>query len=223
MKIAILGTGCAKCKQAAEVARQAVLEAGVDATIHKVEDLREIMRFKVMRTPAVAIDDKVVISGRVPTIAEVKSLLVRSWTLRAAVPRDLDAVREMLRKADLPAEGLEDRFPGGYAVAEAGGKVVGAAGVEVYGEHGLFRSLVVDPAWRGQGIGNALTLRLVERSGELRLRAVYLLTTTAEEYLAKLGFVRVERNTVPDGIRASGEFAGVCPASAVCMRRSMRT
>lgn len=78
MKIAILGTGCARCKQTAEVARQAVLEAGVDATIHKVEDLREIMKFKVMRMPAVAIDDEVVISGRVPTVAEVKSLLVRT-------------------------------------------------------------------------------------------------------------------------------------------------
>jgi amino-acid N-acetyltransferase len=173
--------------------------------------------------PAVAIDGKVVISGRVPTIEEVKSLLVRSWTLRAAVPRDLDAVREMLRKANLPVEGLEDRFPGGYVVAEAEGKVVGAAGVEEYGEHGLFRSLVVDPAWRGQGIGNALTLRLVERSGEMRLRDVYLLTTTAERYLAKRGFVRVERSAVPAGIRASREFAGVCPASAVCMRRSLGT
>lgn len=75
MKISILGTGCAKCRQTAEVVRQAILEAGVDATVYKVEEIREIMKFKVMMTPAVAIDDKVVISGRVPTIEEVKSLL----------------------------------------------------------------------------------------------------------------------------------------------------
>jgi small redox-active disulfide protein 2 len=78
MKIAILGTGCAKCKETAEVVRQAVSQAGADATVDKVEDLQEIMRFKVMRTPAVAIDGKVVISGRVPTIAEVTSLLARA-------------------------------------------------------------------------------------------------------------------------------------------------
>ncbi|OGP79406.1 MAG: hypothetical protein A2Z13_03880 [Deltaproteobacteria bacterium RBG_16_64_85] len=78
MKIAILGTGCSKCKQTVEVVRQAVLQAGVDVSIDKVEDIQEIMRFKVMRTPAVAIDDKVMISGRVPTIAEVKSLLVQA-------------------------------------------------------------------------------------------------------------------------------------------------
>jgi len=78
MKIAILGTGCAKCKQTAEVVRKAVLQVGMDATIYKVEDLREIMKFKVMRTPAVAIDDKVMIAGRVPTVEEIRSLLGRA-------------------------------------------------------------------------------------------------------------------------------------------------
>jgi len=75
MKIAILGTGCTKCRQTAEVVRQAVEEAGVDATIHKVEDIREIMKFQVMMTPAVAVDGQVRISGKVPTVDEVKALL----------------------------------------------------------------------------------------------------------------------------------------------------
>ena len=78
MKIAILGTGCAKCRQAVEVVRQAVEQAGVDATIDKVEDIQEIMKFEAMRTPAVAIDGKVKISGRVPSAEEVKSLLVQT-------------------------------------------------------------------------------------------------------------------------------------------------
>jgi small redox-active disulfide protein 2 len=77
MKIAVLGTGCAKCKETAEVVRQAVSQAGMDATVDKVEDIQEIMKFKVMSTPAVAIDGKVRISGRVPSIAEVTSLLVQ--------------------------------------------------------------------------------------------------------------------------------------------------
>ena len=75
MKIAILGTGCPKCKQTAEVVRQAVEQVGIDATIYKVEDIREIMKFKVMMTPAVAVDDQVRISGKVPTVDEVKALL----------------------------------------------------------------------------------------------------------------------------------------------------
>ncbi len=75
MKIAVLGTGCAKCRQTADVVRQAVERAGVDATIQKVEDLQEIMKYRVIRTPAVAIDGQVKISGKVPTIDEVMSLL----------------------------------------------------------------------------------------------------------------------------------------------------
>lgn len=75
MEIAILGTGCPKCKQTAEVVRKAVEQAGVDATIQKVEDIREILKFKVMMTPAVAIDNQVMISGKVPTVEEVRAFL----------------------------------------------------------------------------------------------------------------------------------------------------
>ena len=75
MRIAILGTGCAKCDQTAAVVRQAVELAAVEATIEKVEDVREIMRFHVMRTPAVAIDGRVRVSGRVPTVEEIRSIL----------------------------------------------------------------------------------------------------------------------------------------------------
>jgi len=76
MKIAILGSGCPKCTQMAEVVRKAVAKSGVDAAIAKVEDIREIMKWKVMATPALVIDDEVKISGRVPTVEEVTSLLI---------------------------------------------------------------------------------------------------------------------------------------------------
>ena len=75
MEIAILGTGCPKCKQTAEMVRRAVEQTGIDATIYKVEDIREIMKFKVMTTPAVAVDGQVRIYGKVPTVDEVKALL----------------------------------------------------------------------------------------------------------------------------------------------------
>jgi small redox-active disulfide protein 2 len=76
MKIAIVGSGCGKCNQTADVVRRAVAYACVDAEIYKVEDIREIMKWKVMATPALVIDDEVKISGRVPTVEEVTSLLV---------------------------------------------------------------------------------------------------------------------------------------------------
>jgi small redox-active disulfide protein 2 len=75
MEIAILGTGCPKCRQTVEVVRQAVELAGVPATIRKVEDIEEIMKYRVMRTPAVAVGGQVKISGKVPTVEEVVALL----------------------------------------------------------------------------------------------------------------------------------------------------
>ncbi len=75
MEIAILGTGCAKCDRVAEAVRKAVEEAGVPATVRKVSGLKEILSYRAMTTPAVAIDGKVRIAGRVPTVEELKTLL----------------------------------------------------------------------------------------------------------------------------------------------------
>jgi small redox-active disulfide protein 2 len=75
MKIQVLGTGCAKCKQLAAAAEQAVAELGVAASVEKVEDLREIARFKVMSTPALVVDGVVKSTGRVLTPDAVKTFL----------------------------------------------------------------------------------------------------------------------------------------------------
>ncbi len=76
MKIQVLGTGCAKCEKLAEHAHQAVERAGpTDAAVEKVKDLKEIMAFGVMKTPALAVDGEVKISGRVPEVEEIVDIL----------------------------------------------------------------------------------------------------------------------------------------------------
>jgi small redox-active disulfide protein 2 len=75
MKIQILGTGCPKCKLLMQNAEQAVKEAGVDATVEKVSDLQEIMKFGVMVTPGLAIDGDVKSAGKVLTPKEIAALL----------------------------------------------------------------------------------------------------------------------------------------------------
>lgn len=75
MKIQILGGGCPKCKKTYENAAQAVNELGICADIEKVEDLKAIMSFGVMMTPALAIDDEVKVSGKIPSVEEIKRLL----------------------------------------------------------------------------------------------------------------------------------------------------
>ena len=75
MKIQVLGTGCARCRQLTAAAEQAAAELGLGATVEKVEDLREIMRFKVMSTPALVVDGQVRSMGKVLTPEAVKAIL----------------------------------------------------------------------------------------------------------------------------------------------------
>lgn len=75
MIIKILGTGCANCKKLEANAREAVKELGVDATVEKVENMRDIVGYGVMRTPALVVDEVVKVMGKVASVEEIKKLL----------------------------------------------------------------------------------------------------------------------------------------------------
>ncbi len=72
--IKILGTGCKKCETLTNIVKEVVAEKKIDAQIEKVEDLAEIMRYHVMATPALVIDNVVMIKGKVPSKSEVEKL-----------------------------------------------------------------------------------------------------------------------------------------------------
>jgi len=74
-EIKILGTGCQKCKTLTAIVEEVVKENKMDATIEKVEDIMEIMKFPVMATPALVIDNEIAIKGRVPSKDEVLKIL----------------------------------------------------------------------------------------------------------------------------------------------------
>ncbi len=78
MDIKVLGTGCPKCKAVEKAAKEAVAGLEIDATVVKVEDIVKIMEYGVMHTPALVIDEKVVFSGRVPDINEIKRLITQN-------------------------------------------------------------------------------------------------------------------------------------------------
>jgi len=75
MVIKVLGTGCANCKKLEENAKKAVAELGIDATVEKVENLKDIVAYGVMKTPALVVDEKVKIMGRVASADEIKEVL----------------------------------------------------------------------------------------------------------------------------------------------------
>ncbi|MCD6090936.1 MAG: TM0996/MTH895 family glutaredoxin-like protein [Bacteroidales bacterium] len=75
MEIKILGTGCSKCKALEKATQQAIEQSGADATLTKVEDIVEIMKYGVMTTPALVVDGKIVLKGRVPSIDELVQII----------------------------------------------------------------------------------------------------------------------------------------------------
>lgn len=75
MNIKVLGSGCKNCKKLEENAREAVKEMGIEASVEKVEDFKEIMAYGVMKTPALVVDEEVKVMGRVATVADIKKIL----------------------------------------------------------------------------------------------------------------------------------------------------
>lgn len=140
--------------------------------------------------------------------------------IEEARPADSAAIRALLQQAGLPHEDFAAHLAN-FLVARQDGTVVGAVGCESHGRDGLLRSLVVAPAWRGAGLGGRLVGQIEARARAAGLGRFYLLTTTAEKFFAARGFAPTDRKTVPAAVAATPEFQGLCPASAVCMRREI--
>jgi small redox-active disulfide protein 2 len=75
MQLLVLGTGCAKCTKLYEATEQAAQSLGLSYELEKVTDLKQILVFGVMTTPALVVDGKVKVSGKVPSVDELKTML----------------------------------------------------------------------------------------------------------------------------------------------------
>ena len=138
--------------------------------------------------------------------------------VRAATTQDLPRVERLLTASQLPLDGVREAL-GTFVVAEAEGDLVGVAGLELCCDDALLRSVAVAPEWRSRGVGRALVTRVIAEAEARGLRALYLLTTTAEHYFPSFGFKKVERASLPDAVRATKEFTTACPDSATAMSR----
>ena len=142
--------------------------------------------------------------------------------IERATERDLPDVLALLAEHNLPREGVAAHV-GTMVVARHGGHVVGAAAIELYADGALLRSVAVAPGTRGQGLGHQLTDAALTIACEHHAAAVFLLTTTAEQFFPRFGFERISRADVPASVQASVEFQSACPASATVMRKWIRS
>ncbi|HWJ04393.1 MAG TPA: arsenic resistance N-acetyltransferase ArsN2 [Steroidobacteraceae bacterium] len=138
-----------------------------------------------------------------------------------ASPADLPQIRALLDGAGLPHSDLTDgttvRF---WVVRDA--VLLGAIGLESFGDAGLLRSLVVSPDARDAGVGTQLVEALETAAASVGIAELVLLTQTAERFFSRRGYTRIDREKAPTAVLAASEFKTLCPASAACMSKALR-
>lgn len=141
---------------------------------------------------------------------------MQSVRLDRARAEDAAEILRLLEQRELPLAGLIDHLAT-VIVAREAARIVGTAALEVYPDGALLRSVAVDPAVQGRGVGRRLTQAAMDLARERSVQTLYLLTTTAEAFFPKFGFSRITRDAVPPGVRQSVEFGSACPSTAVVM------
>jgi amino-acid N-acetyltransferase len=144
---------------------------------------------------------------------------MRSVAIRARPSRSTAV--QVLQNAALPVEDLTDGHMEHFFYAGSDSMPTGIVGIELCGSAALLRSLVVDPKSRGHGLGHALVEKAEAHARANGARSVYLLTTTAEAFFRSLGYAAADRANAPEEIRATREFASICPASSAFMVKQL--
>ena len=134
--------------------------------------------------------------------------------------KELPMLAALLAAEGLPAQDITAAGRRFWRV-DAHDGLLGYGGLEVYGRDGLLRSVVVPPERRRKGDGLAVVNAIFREAMALGVERLWLLTIGAAGFFEHIGFTRAERSEAPPDIRASAQFAGLCPGSAVCLRRDL--
>ncbi len=128
-------------------------------------------------------------------------------------------VEALLAAAQLPTSDLATSCSLNLLGVRENGRLVGVVGIEAYGEVGMLRSLAVAEARRGAGLGARLVTNAETWAGARGVKALFLLTTTAAGFFARLGYEAVERSQAPAAIGATAQFTALCPDSSAFLRK----
>lgn len=139
-----------------------------------------------------------------------ESLIIRERPSRSAAVA-------LLTGEGLPVTDLTDGSLEHFFYIGPDGSPTALVGLEMYATDALLRSLVVVPDARTKGMGSAIVRHAEDYAASRHVHAIYLLTTTAESFFARLGYRRLDRTHAPPSIQSTREFAGLCPASSAFM------
>jgi amino-acid N-acetyltransferase len=140
--------------------------------------------------------------------------------IRPARQTDEQFIETLLDDNDLPVADVPSVLDC-LSVCETDDGQIGVGGIEQYGDVALLRSVAVDESERGAGHGTELCAELLDDAREAGVSDVYLLTETAPDFFADLGFERIDRDAAPDPIQDTTEFRDLCPSTAICMTRAL--
>lgn len=144
-------------------------------------------------------------------------------SIGAAATVDLPEIFALLQRAGLPVEDLSAEDAAAFVVARSDdGALLGAVALQVFGVDGLLRSLVIDERMRNCGLGTMLTEAAEARAKGAGVRAVYLLTTTADKFFVARGYDHAMRDSAPASIVMTKEFSDLCPSTAAFMCKHLR-
>ncbi len=134
---------------------------------------------------------------------------------------DLDFIKNVLKSNELPYEDLETSKVELFLTYE-NSDFVGVIGLEIFANTGLLRSMAVNEKFRNKGYGKKICQKLLNYSKDIGISELYLLTCTAKVFFEKMGFEVISRENVPESIKSTNEFSGLCPCSAICLRRILK-
>ena len=141
--------------------------------------------------------------------------------IRPAQASDLTVATAWMSAEGLPNDDLTVDHMDSFIVATQVGEPVGMIGIERFAEVGLLRSLIVDTACRGAGLGARLVMALELSARNEHIDELWLLTIDADRFFTRHGYVVVERDAAPEVIRNTAEFSALCPGDAVLMCKHM--
>lgn len=142
--------------------------------------------------------------------------------IAAFLPHDEVALGVLLQSCELSTEDVTPEMLEHFLVAHLDKALVGCVGLEVLeGEVGLLRSVAVDEAHRGTGLGKELVEAMEEHARKQGVQELYLLTTTADAFFTSLGYRKLTREAAPAGIAATTQFSELCPSSSCLMAKRL--
>lgn len=132
-----------------------------------------------------------------------------------------EAAAALLESADLPVSDLTDAYMEHFFYVGPASAPIGLVGVQMCGVDALLRSLVVIPVRRSAGLGQTLVAHAESHARGQGARAIYCLTTTAETFFRRRGYVDADRDRAPAAVRKTREFSAICPASSAFLVKKL--